>query len=286
MEVVRAYDEDGNKVYIYCVARGIFLDDTESKTLSNLISDYNQKFTNIDTDVTNIKKDKINVSDIVDNFTGKDSKKPLSATRGKYLYDNSLVFKGTVPSNVDLNTLVEPGIYFIDDASNMSHTPTKVEGQTSKSFINIISYEEMAVQEIIRLRDSTKWTRSKVSDSAGWESWYKYKNVKTTIEDKAMTSLTLPDNKGTLNYFIEDGWCTVEFKDIAGDGTNLDIIETEELLTPSLTQPCVLEADGVMVGTAYISGRTSGDGVKITAHKNSSTLGFGTVSYKIDQSKY
>ena len=281
MEVVRAYDEDGNKVYVFCVARGIFLDDTETKTLSNLISEYNQKFTNTSNDITNLKKDKLNISDIVDSFTGTDSKKPLSAPKGKYLYDNSLVFKGTVSADTDFNNLVEPGIYFIDDASNMSHTPTEVEGQTSKSFIIVIASEEMVIQEITRLRDSTKWSRSKVSDSVGWGTWQRYKSIKTTIEDKDVTSLELPNSAGTLNYCIKDGECTVEFKNIAGNGTNLVLAETSELPYPVLAQDQPLEHDGTIVGSIMVSGNG-----KITCHKTSSDTGYGIIKYQIDESKY
>lgn len=281
MEVVRAYDEDGNKVYVFCVARGIFLDDTETKTLSNLISEYNQKFTNTSNDITDLKKDKLNISDIVDSFLGTDSKKPLSAPKGKYIYDNSLVFKGTVPSDTDFNDLIEPGIYFIDDASNMSHTPTEVEGQTSKSFITVIASEEMVIQEITRLRDSTKWSRSKVSYSAGWDNWLRYKAIKTTIEDKEVTSLTLSNNMGMLNYYIKDGECTVEFKDIAGSGTDIVLADTSELPIPILQANERLEHNGVDVGTIMVSGNG-----KITCHKTSSDLGYGTVNYQIDESKY
>ena len=283
-DIKRAYDEAGNKVYVYSVASGVFMDDTEKKTVANAIAEQNDKIKTINTNITNLQNDTLTESDITNDFVD-DVTKVIDASTLKTFKNNTLCFKGIL-STQDLDALTETGYYLIEDATNITHLPTDITSNYNNSIVVVIAKSDNVYQKIIKLSTNEVFTRSKKATTTYTTPWQSNLTLKATIPNKDKTSLTLPNSYGSLNYFISDGWCTVEFKDIAGNTTNLDIMETEELPTPNLTQPCILEADGVMVGTIYITGKDSGNGVKITAHKNSTTLGFGTISYKIDQSKY
>ena len=283
-DIKRAYDEAGNKVYVYSVASGVFMDDTEKKTVANAIAEQNDKIKTINTNITNLQNDTLTESDITNDFVD-DVTKVIDASTLKTFKNNTLCFKGIL-STQDLDALTETGYYLIEDATNITHLPTDITSNYNNSIVVVIAKSDNVYQKIIKLSTNEVFTRSKKATTTYTTPWQSNLTLKATIPNKDKTSLTLPNSYGSLNYFISDGWCTVEFKDIAGNTTNLDIMETDELPTPNLTQPCILEADGVMVGTIYITGKDSGNGVKITAHKNSTTLGFGTISYKIDQSKY
>ena len=284
MDIKRAYDESGNRVYVYSVASAIFADDTENKTMANVIAEQNDKIKTINTNITNLQNDTLSDSDITNDFVD-DVTKVINASVLKAFRDNTSCFKGVL-STQDLDTLAETGYYLITDATNITHLPTDTTSNYDNSIIVVIANSDNVYQKLIKLGTNEVFTRSKKSTTTFTTSWQSNLMLKATIPNKPKTSLTLPNSMGSINYFIEDGWCTVEFKDIAGSTTNIDIMETDELPTPNLTQPCFLEADGVMVGTIYIAGKTSGSGVKIKAHKNSANLGFGTISYKIDQSKF
>ena len=284
MDIMWGYDESGNKVLIYTVASAVFTDETLKKTVANALAEQINEIKSINTNITNLKNDALTASDITSDFVD-DNTKVVDASTLKSFRDNTLCFKGTLTTQ-DLDTLNETGYYLIGDATNITHLPTDITSNYNNSIVVVIANNNNVHQKIIRLGTNEVSTRSKKTTTTFTTPWQSNLMLKATIPNKSKTSLTLPNSMGSINYFIEDGWCTVEFKDIAGDTTNIDIIETEELPTPNLTQPCFLESDGVMVGTIYIAGKTSGSGVKITAHKNSATLGFGTISYKIDQSKF
>ena len=283
MDTKRAYDQEGNEVNVYTSAYAVYMDDTKKETVDKVLSDNISEVENIKKSIKNLQDSALTDSDKANDFVD-DPSKFIDAGTLKKFRDSTLCFKGVL-TEIDLDTLIEPGYYFIEDATKIQHLPSDINSDFDNSFVIVLANKNNVYQKIVNIKGNIVSTRAK-KETTDFSIWENYLNVKSTIPNKSKTALTLPNSMGSINYFIEDGWCTLEAKDIGGNGANIDILETEEIPVPNLTQPCILEHDGVMVGTIYVSGKSTGKGVKIIAHKNSEVLGYGTVSYKIDQSKY
>ena len=124
------------------------------------------------------------------------------------------------------------------------------------------------------------WIRNK--HDTVWGEWSKFEKSKANIDDIAKTTVNLTGNTGSYTYTIVNGFCTVEFKNIGGLGTDIVFADKSSLPIPILSQSCRLENNGETVGTIYIGG----DKASITGHKISDVLGFGTVQYQVDVKKY
>ena len=120
----------------------------------------------------------------------------------------------------------------------------------------------------------------RTSDSNNFGAWYKIPLIKNAIADVGKKNISFAGT-GNCNYFIKNGFCTVEFKDIQGQGTNVVIAETSELPYPVFQKDARLENNGNTIGTIFVSGNG-----KITCHKTSSELGYGTMLYQVDESRY
>ena len=83
---------------------------------------------------------------------------------------NDAVFVKRALSNVDLNDIIEYGVYSIQ--TGVTHNPENVAYATM--FVTPISGLNGDSRKQIIFADSVMYVRSKVGSPAAWGSWYKY----------------------------------------------------------------------------------------------------------------
>lgn len=219
---------------------------------------------------------------VVNNYTTEDQGYILDARVGSSLFNLGLYYKGSLSTLgvTDFDGIVTSGIYSFGNTTTMNNSPNMNQGILICYNIaegNIIQQAIEISTNIIKQRtgyDDTLTAKKK------WSDWKRTSST-TNVQDKEKSTGILDNNMGKYNYYIKDGICTVEFKDIAGDTANITLAETSNLPIPILASNGILENNGVMVGSINVS-----DEGKITCHKNSSNLGYGNVMYQIDESRY
>ena len=189
---------------------------------------------------------KVNKTDIVDNLTSTDTDKPLSANQGKVLKDEvdlkandsdvvkktdivttidktstddkiptskaveTRISKREVIENVDLNTFVDEGKYYIH--SGCTNSP--IDG----GYLNIMRYDDDYVCQICaRYRTSTsKNMYIRTKDSGTWTGWQRV--CTTSVADVPVTNITtnlvsakvaLDNSDSYATYYVKSGTCYV-----------------------------------------------------------------------------
>ena len=193
---------------------------------------------------------KVNKTDIVDNLTSTDTDKPLSANQGKVLKDEvdlkandsdvvkktdistsidsastddeiptskaveTRILKREIIKNVDLNTFVDEGKYYI--ASGCTNSP--VDG----GYLNIMRYDDYYVCQIcaryrIAASSNNMYIRTKIEGK--WGTWQKL--CTTGVADVPPTDVTFASpnvSKARENevckYCVKNGVCYVTLNDL------------------------------------------------------------------------
>ena len=260
-------------------------------TKKTLLNEVNVDINSLKTGLANLSDvnteldKKISKDKIVNNCTTSDEGYILDARQGTFLYDElmKIMSKTNHTGAGDLNDYkTESKRLFVFNCKNAPNT-------TTFGFLEVIFFQGddfyrggYVLQKFYDYLAGLLYTRTYSIINDTWSNWIKYTTSSQAIKDKPETTVNISGNTGTYTYTIYDGFCTVEFKNISGQGTNIVFAENSQLPIPVLSTPCRLENNGQTVGTIYISG----DKASITGHKLVDTVGFGTVQYQVDKRKY
>lgn len=222
---------------------------------------------------------KVDLSAVVNNLNVTEEGFIMDARAAKTLNDKlNSIFSNSDNYHSDSSDNLPYGVSFLETGS--TNSPFDFWGTVGTSGREIVPEYKQQLALPWDL-DTDNYLSYRASNTNGWSDWYRIPLIKKAIKDVPLTNLSLGD-KGELNYYVENGWCTVEFKNIAGLGTNIDLsYQGSELPYPAMQENERLEHDGETVGTIMVYNNG-----QISCHKISSELGFGTMHYQIDKSKY
>lgn len=151
------------------------LDNREDNNVVKRIKDY---LNSIVGDLSNLKtNDKTNLVNAINENTS-------------YLKDcakkkESIIYKNTFSGNENLNDIIEPGIYQIADATNMSNIPNA--NNKSWSILEVIASNTYVKHIYSSAIDATEFTRTKTEHTNGWNDWRKI----ATVDDTGWITLPL-----------------------------------------------------------------------------------------------
>ena len=183
----------------------------------------------IDTLATN----KVNYTDIINNLTSTNTGAALSAAQGKVLQDQITTLDGNVTSllpllgkqsnmlsNVDLNTLLEAGVYQIGNPDLITNIPSETYG-----FLRVTHARSYIYQEYYELSSSyAVYQRRSINSGASFGAWVK-RPTQTDINNAQSSINNLTNNAfknmGIYNDDLNKTDITPGFYSISTTATNV-----------------------------------------------------------------